>query len=93
MQEGGKAIIEEIMKAYEDDAEIIKHGKSAILSMSALENLSKSAAIAAQAKSKKVVEEKPKDPLAEFRCVPRSVPEPRPRVVAVTVATTRVRAD
>lgn len=68
MQEGGRSIIEEIMKAYEDDVEITKHGKSAIISMSALENLSKSAAIAAQSKVKKaVVEEKPKDVLAEFR--------------------------
>lgn len=70
LQEGGRSIIEEIMKAYTDDEDIIRHGKSAILSMSALENLSKSAAIAAQAKARKVVaEEAPKDVLAEYRCV------------------------
>ena len=70
VQEGGRSIIEEIMKAYADDEDIIRHGKSAILSMSALENLSKSAAIAAQAKARKVVaEEAPKDVLAEYRCV------------------------
>jgi hypothetical protein len=56
------------MKAYVDDEDIVRHGKSAILSMSALENLSKSAAIAAQAKQRKVAEEAPKDVLAAYRC-------------------------
>lgn len=70
IQEGGRELIEEIMKAYDDDEDIQRHGKSAILSMSALENLSKSAELAAQAtrqKKKAMATEAVADPLADHR--------------------------
>jgi len=74
IDEGGKELIETIMSTYSDDDEIQRYGRSALLSMSALENLSKSAEITRRAaanlkntKKEKVVDEKVPDPLAEFR--------------------------
>jgi hypothetical protein len=71
IEEGGKELIEEIMEAYPDDEEIQRYGKSAILSMSALENLSKSAEITAKAaagpKQRLAEEAAAKDPLADVR--------------------------
>ena len=70
IQEGGREMITEVMGVYENDEEIQRYGKSAVLSMSALENLAR-----AQETTKKVVakrkdetkEEAPLDPLAEYR--------------------------
>ena len=72
IQEGGREMINEIMAAYEDDDEIQRYGKSAVLSMSALENLSMSAEVSKKAatapkKEKKKEEEKEVDPLAQYR--------------------------
>ena len=72
IDEGGKELIETIMETYAEDEEIQRYGKSALLSMSALENLSKSAEITAKAAKagalgKKKVETGPVDPLAEYR--------------------------
>lgn len=72
IEEGGRELIETIMETYKDDDEITRYGKSALLSMSALENLSKSAEITAKAakagaKAKKVEDKRPVDPLAEYR--------------------------
>ena len=76
LQEGGRELIETILKAYPDDEDIQRSGKSALVSMAALENLSMTAALAAKAsaaKSKKAVEEKPVDLLADFRCATPSL--------------------
>ena len=69
IEEGGREMITAVMSAYGDDDEIQRFGKSAVLSMSALENLAR-----AQETSKKTakgpvkkVEEEVVDPLAEFR--------------------------
>jgi hypothetical protein len=74
IDEGGKELIETIMSTYPEDDDIQRAGKSALLSMSALENLSKSAEITAKAAKasklaggKKKVETGPVDPLAEYR--------------------------
>jgi hypothetical protein len=74
IDEGGKELIETIMSTYPDDDDIQRAGKSALLSMSALENLSKSAEITARAAKasraaggKKKVEAGPVDPLADVR--------------------------
>jgi hypothetical protein len=73
IDEGGKELIETIMETYKTDDEIQRYGKSALLSMSALENLSKSAEItakAAKAAAKpgvKKAEPVVVDPLKEFR--------------------------
>jgi len=83
IEEGGKELIEMIMEQeqYAKDADIQRYGKSALLSMSALENLSKSAEITAKAaKASQLAKiakpvgggaapSKPADPLAEFRHV------------------------
>jgi len=51
IDEGGKELIEMIMEQeqYKEDEDVQRYGKSALLSMSALENLSKSAEITAKA--------------------------------------------
>ena len=77
IDEGGKVLIETILDTYAGDEEISRYGKSALLSMSALENLSKSADITAKAAkaakaatasgAKRAVDAGPKDPLAEYR--------------------------
>ena len=73
IDEGGKELIETIMSTYSDDDEIQRYCRSALLSMSALENLNKSAEITRRAAAnlkktaKPVAEEKVVDPLAEFR--------------------------
>jgi hypothetical protein len=72
IDEGGMELIDTIKETFPDNAEIQKAGNSAKLSLSALENLSKSAEITAKAarmgaNKKKNVEEAPKDPLHEYR--------------------------
>jgi hypothetical protein len=77
IDEGGKELIEMIMaqEQYAEDDDVQRYGKSALLSMSALENLSKSAEITAKAakasaakKNAPVVEAaRPTDPLADVR--------------------------
>lgn len=74
IDEGGKELIDTIKETYLDNAEIQKAGDSALLSLSALENLSKSAEITAKAArlgatKKKTVDEGPKDPLQEYRAL------------------------
>ena len=49
IDEGGKELIAAIMESHMDSKEIQRYGKSAMLSMSALEGLSRSAAITAKA--------------------------------------------
>jgi hypothetical protein len=49
IDEGGKELIQVIMESHADSPEIQRYGKSALLSMSALEGLSRSAAITAKA--------------------------------------------
>ena len=68
IDEGGRELIESIMEAYPEDEDIQRYGKSAILSMDALKNLSMSAAISKQSAKKKAEEvEAEKDPLSKFR--------------------------
>lgn len=73
IDEGGKELIETIKDTYPDSAEIQKAGNSALLSLSALENLSKSAEITAKAARlgnvKKKVDDAPTDPLHEYRAL------------------------
>jgi hypothetical protein len=74
IDEGGKELIETIKETYPENPEIAKAGNSALLSLSALENLSKSAEITAKAarmgaNKKKNVDEGPKDPLHEYRAL------------------------
>jgi len=65
IDEGGKEMILTIMSEYPDDEEIQKYGKSAILSINALENLNKSASLDTERRVHG--EEDEGDPLAEVR--------------------------
>jgi len=71
--EGGQELIQTILDSYGDDLEIQRAGKSALLSMQALENLNKSAKITAKAakeagKRKKVPQDiTTVDPLKDVR--------------------------
>jgi hypothetical protein len=71
IEEGGRELIETIMDTFPEDEEITRFGKSALLSMSALENLSKSAEITSKAAKAgvkgKAAEVKKVDPLADYR--------------------------
>jgi hypothetical protein len=70
IDEGGKELIETIMSTYEGDAELARYGKSALLAISALEGLQKSADItakAARAKKRGDDDGRPVDPLGEYR--------------------------
>lgn len=70
IDEGGKELIETIMTTYAGDAELLRYGKSALLALSALEGLQKSAEItakAARAKKRGDEGERAVDPLGEFR--------------------------
>ena len=75
IEEGGKELIETIMTTYEGDEELHSHGRSALLAISALEGLSKSAEITAKASKarKRGGEDRPVDctvdSLGEFRNV------------------------
>ena len=71
IEEGGKELIETILTTYEGDEELRSHGRSALLAISALEGLSKSAEITAKAaKARKQAEQdRAVDPLGEFRNV------------------------
>ena len=65
IDEGGKELVETIMESYPDDPEIQKYGKSAILSMNALENLNKSASLDTQGRGR--AKEDDVDPLKSVR--------------------------
>lgn len=77
IEEGGKELIQVIMESHADSPEIQRYGKSALLSMSALEGLARSAQITAKAARSKALgggggggvgEEAREDPLGlEFR--------------------------
>ena len=68
IDEGGKELLELVMESHKDNADIQRYGKSALLSMSALEGLTRSKNIterAARNKGKAVAVKE--DPLGEFR--------------------------
>lgn len=71
VEEGGKELIETILATYSGDEEMRRHGKSALLAISSLEGLTKSAEITAKAaKARKQNDDKRAvDPLGEFRNV------------------------
>jgi len=68
IDEGGKELLELVMESHKDSPEIQRNGKSALLSLSALEGLSRSKAITERAARNKArgTSEK-EDPLKEFR--------------------------
>lgn len=69
IEEGGQDLLEDVLASYPDDEEIQRAGKSAILSMSALDQLKKSEVVghrAARAAKKKGAE-LPDDPLGAAR--------------------------
>jgi len=71
IEEGGKELLEMVMESHKDNADIQRYGKSALLTMSALEGLSRSKNIterAARSKARGGAEVK-EDPLGEFRHV------------------------
>jgi hypothetical protein len=76
IDEGGKELIEMIMaqEQYKEDEDVQRYGKSALLSMSALENLSKSHEITMKASKASALKKattteaaRPVDPLADVR--------------------------
>eukprot|EP01029_Cantina_marsupialis_P003806 TRINITY_DN1382_c0_g4_i1.p1 TRINITY_DN1382_c0_g4~~TRINITY_DN1382_c0_g4_i1.p1 ORF type:complete len:2462 (-),score=857.02 TRINITY_DN1382_c0_g4_i1:404-7789(-) len=74
IENDGKALIKEIMEAYDDDDEIQHHGNSALLSMTALESLSQTEKMMEKSKKRKALQifeaaSAAVDPLDEFRAL------------------------
>lgn len=71
IDEGGKELIETIMQTYRDDIDIRRYGESALLSLEALENLTKSAAATARAArgANRRIEYEHVDPLGAHRTI------------------------
>jgi hypothetical protein len=68
IDEGGKELLEMVMESHRDNADIQRYGKSALLSMSALEGLTRSKNITERAaRNKGKVVATKEDALGEFR--------------------------
>eukprot|EP01138_Halocafeteria_seosinensis_P014727 gb/GECG01015034.1/.p1 GENE.gb/GECG01015034.1/~~gb/GECG01015034.1/.p1 ORF type:complete len:2451 (+),score=419.39 gb/GECG01015034.1/:1-7353(+) len=72
IDEGGKELIETIMETYKEDEEIQRYGKSALLSISSLENLAQAEEAETEPKEVRTTTKREEDPLREYRQLLRS---------------------